>query len=795
MSSHRSPNKKKGTTMRFYLFTWMVCLAGQGLLVADSVTNDGAALSGENAVTNPIVLENDYLRLSLDPTTGSVIGMLNRKTGADYVPARADARPPFVIDAYSANQAITIRDPFEKQTGGFSLYDPDKDAATTGDLAHIRADATNVVRIERRDGPEGQGVSCRYRLPGGHDVTYTITVPKDSPLTDWQIRVENQGGETAKQDCRVYRVAFPVLDGLRIGPRHESNWLARPYAQGELIPDPVSYSFRRPGKHQDIPIYVLTYIGWASMPWMDLHDPAGGGLYLCSQDPTFQQVDLETWPDRTAGTLTLDMRTVAFLEPGQSWTSQPFAVGIHEGDWHWAADRYREWALAHLRPYAGPKWVRDDSDGWFGTGGPVRYDTYPQMLEEARWLGLNYLQIWSEMLENVGPNKSRKSYYCFLMPDPDRGGEAGISKGIRAVRKAGGHIGFYYNTWTWDAEVEKGLEQWKADIPRNVKIPRWWGDFRRSASVFPDGSREAGNYENGYAGMCPASRAYQDYIISWVVDRYVKKYGADAWYFDSCPVTMFGAARVCFSDEHGPAQPHGVGRGIIELLQRVSAGAPKLAVTSETVNDAMMQYNSHALGIELVEGLTCYPRPEIYTYTFPEHAIFSGSCNGAGSALHYYYADMTHPRREDAMNRVFLMGYRFDVLFGRVNKEDTFHQYMRSLIALRQKIKGDIYTGEFRDTIGLGVLPERMEAKVFRRRDGGSLTLALLDRRVGEKMPFQLQVDLSANSIGKVEGAVLYLLDGSAIPIPVVASPTGTVELSVPEFNGDVAAITLSAGL
>jgi hypothetical protein len=771
--------------MRLHLFTLILCLAGAGLRGETLIASDA---------TNPIVLENAFLRLAIDPLTGSITGLLNRKTGADYVQLRTNSSAPFIIDAYSANQAITIRDPFEKQSGGYSLYNPDTDAATPGDLSHLRGDTSNLVGIERLDEKDVQGVSCRYRLPGGLDVTTIIKVRRDSPLIGWQIQVNNRGGDTTREDCRVYRVAFPVLDSLRIGPNHESNMLARPYAQGELIPDPVSYSFRRPGTHTNTPLYVLTYIGWASMPWMDLHDPVGGGLYLCSQDPTFQQVDLETWPDRAAGTLTLDMRTYAFLEPGQAWTSQPFTVGIHEGDWHWAADRYREWARAHHRPYAGPKWVREESDGWFGTGGPVRYDTYPKMLEDARWLGLNYLQIWSEMLENVGTNKTRKAYYCFLMPDPDRGGEEGIRKGIQAVRKAGGHIGFYHNMWTWDAEVEKGLEQWKDQIPKGVKIPRWWGDFRRSASVFPDGSREAGNFINGYAGMCPASRHYQDYVLGWVADRYAKKYGADAWYFDSFPVTMFGAARVCFSDEHGPSQPHGVGRGVIDFLQRVTSGAPTLAVTSETVNDAMMQYNSHALGIELVEGLTRYPRPEIYTYTFPEHAIFSGSCNGAGGALHYYYGEDYKPRREDAMNRVFLMGYRFDVLFGRVNKTEPFHLYMRSLIALRQKIKADLYASEFRDTIGLGPLPALVEAKLFRRRDGGSMTLALLDRRVEDKTPFTLRVDLPAHGFKKGNSAVLHQLDGSSGAVPSETGADGIMKIAVPVFSNAVAAIFIKSG-
>ena len=55
--------------------------------------------------------------------------------------------------------------------------------------------------------------------------------------------------------------------------------------------------------------------------------------------------------------------------------------------------------------------------------------------------------------------------------------------------------------------------------------------------------------------MCPAAKGYQDYVLSWVLDRYIKRYGVDTWYFDSMPVTMFAASRICFSSEHGPRQP------------------------------------------------------------------------------------------------------------------------------------------------------------------------------------------------------------------------------------------------
>jgi len=740
-----------------------------------------------------VILENQFFRISIDANSGAIIGIKNCKTDTEYVIPQQHAKPPFIVDAYSANQAIYIRDPFEKQSGGFSLYDPDKDTEEKGDLDHLRNAVEGGVSVEHEKDDTGERVICSYQLPGGIYLSYTITVREDSPISEWGVRVENHGGETPNNDQRVYRIAFPVLEGLAIGQEHEDDFLARPYAQGELIPNPVSYSFTRPNS-SNTPIYILTYIGWASMPWFDLYD-GSGGLYLASYDPTFQQIDLETWPDKNNGTMTLDIRTYAFLEPGKSWESQTFAVGIHEGDWHWAADRYREWAHAHHRPYTGPDWLRKDCDGWFGTGGPARYDAYPKMLEDAHWLGLNYLQIWSEMLENVGPNKERKGYYCFLLPDPERGGEVEMAKAVRAVRKDGGHIGFYHNVWTWDSEVEKCLEQWREYIPPEVKIPKWWGDFRNSASVFPDGSRQAGNFTDGYSGMCPVSEAYQDYVLSWVIERYVKLYGADTWYFDSMPVTMFGASRICFSDEHGAEQPHGIGRGCLEILRRVTDAARpyvNLAITTETVSDALMQYNSHALGIELVGGLTRYPHPEIYTYTFPEHPIFSGSCNNQ-LGLVYYYPELEEPSREEAMNRVFLMGYRFDIMVGRINEDDPYHQYLRNLIALRKKIKDQLYNSDFRDTIGLSPLPENVYAKLFRSRDGGSLTLTLLDRRRKVKEPFDITIELAKNNFQNAGEAILYLFGGEEIALTMEKTGDGTLTLHVPPFAGEIAAIVVSS--
>jgi len=739
-------------------------------------------------------LENDSARFVFD-CLGRLVEVVNKETGTACVaPAgQAEPAPAFIVDAYSRNRAIYIQDPLLREGGGFCGADPKLLFSTTpsGDLLRLTVEPWRTPEATLAEVGGSKTLTLRYLIAGGIELTATVTLPAKGGVSEWHARVDNRGDVKPRQQLRVYRVLFPILGNLCVGDRPEENHLARTYVQGELIPNPSQFGFHRPG-NPGARTNVLTYPGWASMPWMDLYQaPAkAAGLYFASYDPSFQQVDIEAVPDAQRKTLTMGMRTLAFLEPGETWQSQAFIVATHAGDWHWAADRYREDSARWLRPRDVPEWV-NDSDGWFGSGGPnYRYSDLPAMLEEARWLGLNYLQCWSEMIENVGPKKSRKPYYCFFLPDPERGGEKEMAQGVRKVRDMGGHIGFYSNFWTWDADTGRCLQQWKDQIPPDVKIPEW-AEFRNYMSVFPDGHMEAGDYSEGYSGSCPGAQGWRDYLKFWIVDKYVKQYGVDAWYLDSFPVTMFAAARVCFSPHHGPGRPHGVGPGLVEFartLREASEGTVKLAVTSESVNDVFMQYNSHALGLELIDGLTEHQKPEIYTYTFPHHPIFSGSCNGAGSGLKYYYKDIEKPTRAETFNRVFLMGYRFDVLGYKLRKDDPDMMYLRDLIALRQKIKGDLYRSSFKDEMGLGELPSNVYAKVFRHDAGRSVTIALLDRRE-KKEAMALSIDPALLGVGALTKATLFTLGGKAVEREVKPAAGGRLEVEIPTRQSVPAAI------
>src|SRR5690348_213748 len=200
-------------------------------LVPISEPAAGAETPPATQPINPVVLENQFLRVIIDARTASLMGIANLRTRTEYIANREVNHPPLIVDAYSANQAVYIRDPFERQSGGFSTFDPLAPAGAKGDLAHLREPLPGTVQVLTERTNAFSRVTCAYRLAGGITVRFSLTVYTNSPTTEWQAWVENRGGEIPANDQRVFQVAFPVLENLRVGDQSESNYLARPYTQ------------------------------------------------------------------------------------------------------------------------------------------------------------------------------------------------------------------------------------------------------------------------------------------------------------------------------------------------------------------------------------------------------------------------------------------------------------------------------------------------------------------------------------------------------------------------------------
>jgi hypothetical protein len=196
---------------------------------------------------------------------------------------------------------------------------------------------------------------------------------------------------------------------------------------------------------------------------------------------------------------------------------------------------------------------------------------------------------------------------------------------------------------------------------------------------------------------------------------------------------------------------------------------------------AFMPYTNWCLGTELAFGTGTWSRPEIFVRSFGDvYPVFSGTCNTYRGVAGIFPDLGAEPRHEDAMNYVFLIGERFDVLgLHPLNKDDPFGQHLKQLVALRKRVRDVVYDGRMLDVQGLSGMPEGVEARVFVRRDPESTVVTIWDRRA-EKQPWELRVDTSAlpASAGASKVSVL-MLDGTA-EVLMANESAGRLTLTVP---------------
>ena len=230
------------------------------------------AMSSSEAEEKPAsyALENEHIRLVFDHL-GRAMEIFNKQTNIRYTQTdgETDPLPAFIIDAYSANQHIYIHDPLLRESGGFCLADPKLLFSTdrSGDLYRLAIEPSQPPELTLTTQDGTQILTCSSILDGDIRVTFTVSLPSDSATSEWRIEVNNVADIEPRRHLRVYRVLFPLLSRLCIDGYPEKNYLARPYIQGELIPNPSRYSFARPNRPQNY-VNALSYPGWASMPWM-----------------------------------------------------------------------------------------------------------------------------------------------------------------------------------------------------------------------------------------------------------------------------------------------------------------------------------------------------------------------------------------------------------------------------------------------------------------------------------------------------------------------------------------------
>ncbi|MDD5704332.1 MAG: sugar-binding protein [Kiritimatiellae bacterium] len=716
----------------------------------------------------PLVLSNPFVRLVFDANTGQLLSLRHLATGHELL-----AGPPgplFRLDTVNFQ-----RHPLHFREDDVVALTPDLTTFRSAGVepefgAHGDADAgKQKSKIKNQESADAQVLTVVHQFEQGVTVTATVRLDADDPIAKWDIAVTNALPRRPRDGVIVHRVSYPMLAGLKAADADADQAAVLPLSAGRLVREPA----RNLVEAQDMGVP-----GWTSMSWMDLSGPQAG-LYLASHDvrPVVQTI-LKA-KGETGGRVSFSVTRWSVLWPGHAWTPRACSVGLHEGDWHWSADRYREWYYATVKPRPTPAWILAE-DGWMFEGMNDRNtcQDLARTLTTARNKGINYIQSWQAPGHFNIPD-----IYGWYLANVYGGGERDFMAAIRDVHRRGGRVGFYLNIGDMEARMGTIMHQpqyrqkLSADtierMPASDPISDGWLE---SAVMQPDGSYRMG-WPSGYdtwSGCLGSAKGWGPWYYYNVVTKHAQQYKADTWYADCHPGLSDG---MCFSPHHAHPFPAALGQITLDFGERVARNVSKdFGMLGEGFCDRFFTFNTHALWCIYVQAEDS--EPAIFRYTHPQFPLFSGTCSytwGGACARYTKLLGLDRVSFADHMRYMLLYGMRFDTfaapLYGDPASWGPGEREERDIIALRRCVHQDLEDADFRDQIGLGTPPAKTQARIFVRRDRTGGLITIFDARPeAEKTAFPLSLRLVPHGLAGISRAELCLPGGTtqALPSPAV---------------------------
>ncbi|MDP6361382.1 MAG: DUF6259 domain-containing protein, partial [Planctomycetota bacterium] len=508
------------------------------------------------------------------------------------------------------------------------------------DIKVLAHDDAALMDVTEERTAKGAKTVFEYSLAGGQiRLSLTFALSGDEELR-CSASIRNRMEETD-----VIRLKFPILEGIRLGEKSEDDVLVVPQHAGRIVKNPSKAG-----------IVSLKYQGSASMCWEDLSD-AKAGVYLAAYDPELRNTAIECRPSKTSGRVDMWLEKAHRIRARFGRAQYDYSVAIHEGDWHRGADLYRHWFYENMGRAEHPDWLRN-ADGWLAfmiMNSAAPFKTLPKWYDIGRWHGMNFLQCWGQANKPVG-NCCPTYYY----PSPFFGTVEEFAAANKAVRDAGGHIGYYFHSQSLNrfnlsmpwihTEIDRKL------IPRYLQPPTY-DFFFRNALVGPDGKmpgppnykafwqrKNAGKHANDFPRIVPWSDEWQNYIEFWAVWQYAAQWHADTFYFDVMGVSHSRESFNPMRDENGEGL---TGQGMLNLVRNVLTKskpyAPEAVASGEGCADSYGR-----LGFHMVSGFA--KSPEVFRYTLPDQILYHGHLNTG------------HATPRAVFEKDHLYGMRYDLL-------------------------------------------------------------------------------------------------------------------------------------
>jgi hypothetical protein len=576
-------------------------------------------------------------------------------------------------------------------------------------------------------------------LDGAIKVTTIVEADKNGAF-NFAAEIKNNS------DKDVLSFKWPCIENIAVSECGNNDTLMLPRYEPQLINAPSKEGFL--GE-----VYPR-----GAMNWMDISD-GNSGIYICALDSELILTRLSSSASMTEDCVSLSIQKDHRIRCNGGQWNYNYKVGLHEGDWHWGADRYREYFYQLFPRPQYPEWMIQ-SNGWCQAAlasvewnlpevQPPAYEKVKEHHIDRAWrVGADHIQTWGQgTMDHACP-----TYY---LPDPERGGCEKFAEMFGRWKEAGIKCGSYFhssslNPFFAQAKEIRGVK--RSDIPEDLRPPSWQ-EFIEAYDYSSENSEEPKRIDEkelekvkkheaitprSYPKMSCFSEKWRKYIRTWIKE-YVEKYSHTVIYHDQLGNAPQKAEFNKYLGLHGEGNGERYVYNFIQSLHReMSVINPDFAQVQEAVTDALAVYAA-----PMTSGF--HRNPEVYRYTFPDHEIYYGQSNGM-------WKDKL---QLNVIRTAFLEGMKFDLM--RVKPDNE------KVIWLRDSLRQFFFNAKHKHNLGASVNAPASDWRCFQANDDKNdyLIVSLLDVPVGAEFKYD------SDFFKSYEKAFFFNLDGKGTELKI----------------------------
>ena len=647
------------------------------------------------------------LRLVIDKNTGSIVRIEDRKTSVIHLNSMGEGRDD--------GRLFRIIVPSSMWS---SRYADSQDAPSP----NIQDDANsiNIIYPELLARGEVTGVSAMVR----------IELASETYEARFTLKLENHG------TAPITEVIFPIIGGWTgIGGKGKDKMILGAWT--EFNP----YSFPRN--------VGTTYARWHQRrffrypfdlyaPWVDLSGPGGGISYINYMDRPFNGgVYLENLAGYNPGMrLAFGWTHWPLIKNGETWTSPPVAVSLHEGDWRDTADKYNTWVDTWFSPAPGRRSARASIGfqnvflhGFDGT--PIRgLESIPEIARVGRKYGVDQLCVWDFLI--LGNYTKHADLDILNFNDVEK---EILRKGLHQAKKEGTDVSALINFRITNPMSTLYKKESHAELIRSLD-----GSLRTES--YPASHYHA-QFFPIHVGpisyvLSPRSESYRRRVL-----RQVQEYidlGFTSMFYDQ-PFEVHPD----YNLKHKNASPDDVYEGCLELIAKVRKMLSENDPNSLMIGEACEVFASQSIDLWMSWYTGFKPLERIayaFPYTMNSWVVDSNIAEASRAfALGLYLCLTTHGVEET------------------LDAEPALGEHVRKLAALRKRCAQRTCFARFRHTCGLDLdLDDGVSAYAYNSTEGPAVIIAAGERGGSGK----IEVDPNSFTTPGTKGpGTIFHLDGS----------------------------------